>query len=246
MHIFWFMSETIPSGFQSLSERTAQYHSHIVALFSGVVIGFLTNYIITFMFPLPYWYGLGLSFVLLAISVYLFLLYSPNATIGEAEEIIPEALHEFLHTHFDKLLSYIKLDWEGYAFHEKAVSAIGWQAPINAVRVNTTQVSSHQGEIKLEYPFLRILKCRFKLSIFVTTLTEIPEYRKVIVAIQINALARIHPKSDSVLRTLGIRLEHAITNPQIVYPEIPNEEYHKILKEIRPSVWKAYVNNPKK
>jgi hypothetical protein len=66
------------------------------------------------------------------------------------------------------------------------------------------------------------------------------------VAIQMNTFARIHPKSDSVLRTLGIRLEHAITNPQIVYPEIPNEEYHKILKEIRPSVWNAYVNKPKK
>jgi hypothetical protein len=246
MHVFWFMSESIPSGFQSLSERTTQYHSYIVALFSGVVIGFLTNYIVTFMFPLSYWVGLSLCFVLLALSIYLFLLYSPNASIGEAEEIVPQALHEFLHSNFDKLLCYIKLDWEGYAFHKKAVSAIGWQAPISAVKVTTTQISSHQGEIELSYPFLRIFKCKFKLSIFVTTITEIPEYRKVMVAIQMNAFARIHPKSDSVLRTLGIRLEHAITNPQIVYPEIPNEEYHKILKEIRPSVWNAYVNKPKK
>jgi hypothetical protein len=246
MRIFWFMSETLSFGFQSLSERTVQYHSHIIALFSGVVIGFLTNYIVTFMFPLSYWYGLGLSLVLLSISAYLFLLYSPNASIGEAEEIVPEALHEFLHSNFDKLLEYIKLDWEGYAFHAKAVSAIGWQAPIKGVRVYTHKISSHQGKIELEYPFLRILKCKFKLGIFVTTLTEVPEYRKVMVSIQMNKPARIHPKSDLVLRTLGIRLHHAITNPQIVYPKIPDEEYHKILKEIRPWVWKAHDGKAKK
>lgn len=240
------MSETISSGFQSLSERTVQYHSHVASLFSGIVIGFLTNYIVTFMFPLPYWYGLGLSFVLLALSVYLFLLYSPDAAIGAAEEVVPQALHEFLHSNFDKLLCYIKLDWEGFAFHKKAVSAIGWQAPVRDVSVRITQISSHQGKITLEYPFMRILKCKFKLNLFVTTLTEVPEYRKVIVAIQMNTFAKIHPKSNLVLRTLGVRLDHAITNPQIVYPNIPTDEYHKILKEIRPSVWQAYVNNPKK
>lgn len=238
------MDETIPSGFQSLSEKTVQYHSHIVALFSGIVIGFLTNYLVTFMFPLPYWYGLSVSFVLLALSAYLFLLFSPDASIGDAEEIVPLALHEFLHANFDKLLCYIKLDWEGYAFHKKVVSASGWMASVSGVKVKTTQISAHQGGIELAYPFLRILKCKFKLSIFVTTLTEIPEYRKVIITIQMNALARLHPKSSIVLRTLGIRLHHAITNPQIVYPEIPKEEYHRILKEIRPSVWQAYVNGP--
>jgi hypothetical protein len=240
------MNETIPSGFQSLSERTVQYHSHVVALFSGIVIGFLTNYLVTFVFPLPYEYGLSVSFVLLALSAYLFLLYSPEASIGDAEEIVPRALHEFLHANFDKLLCYIRLDWEGYAFRKKVVSASGWMASVDGVKVKTTQISAHQGEIELAYPFLRILKCRFKLSIFVTTLTEVPEYRKVIVTIQTNALARLHPKSDLVLRTLGIRLHHAITNPQIVYPEISDEEYHKILKEIRPSVWQAYVNNSQK
>ena len=240
------MNETIPSGFQYLSEKTVQYHSHIVALFSGIVIGFLINYLVTLMFPLPYWYGVSISLVLLVLSAYLFLLYSPEASIGDAEEIVPRALHEFLHANFDKLLDYIKLDWEGYAFHKKAVSASGWMASVGGVKVKTTQISSHQGEIELVYPFLRILKCKFKLGIFITTLTEVPEYRKVIVTIQMNVLARLHPKSNFVLRTLGIRLHHAITNPQIVYPKIPDEEWHRILKEIRPSVWQAYVNDSQK
>jgi hypothetical protein len=81
---------------------------------------------------------------------------------------------------------------------------------------------------------------------FVTVPTKVPEYRKVIVTIQMNTLARLHPKSDLVLLTLGIRLHHAITNPQIIDPKIPEKEWHKILKEIRPSVWQAYVNDSKK
>lgn len=240
------MNETIPSGFQSLSEKTVQYHSHIVALFSGIVIGFLTNYLVTFMFPLPFWYGLGVSVALLFLSTYLFLLYSPEASIGDAEAIVPRALHEFLHANFDRLLHYIKLDWEGHAFHKNAIEFRGWMAPISGVQVKTTQISSQQGEIKLVYPFLRILKCTFKLGISVAKLTEIPEHRKVVVIIQMNSLARLHPKSNRVLRTMGIRLHHAITNPQIVYPEISDEEHHRILREIRPSVWQAYVNDPEK
>lgn len=238
------MNKTIPSGFQSLSEKTVQYHSHVVTLFSGIVIGFLTNYLVTFMFPLPFWYGLGISFIFLFLSTYLFLLYSPEASMGETEEIVPQALHEFLHANFEKLLFYIKLDWERYAFGKKSVSASGWTASISGVEVKTNQISSHQGEIELTYPFLRILKCRFKLSIFVTTLTKVLGNQKVIVGIQINSLARLHPRSDLVLRTMGIRLHHAITNPQIVYPKIPEKEYHRILKEIRPAVWQAYVNDP--
>lgn len=237
------MNETIPSGFQSFSERTASYHSHIVALFSGIVIGFLVNYLVAFMFPLPYWYGLSVSLILLGLSIYLFLLYSPQASRWKAEEIVPQALHEFLHNNFDKLLNYIKQDWEGFSFRKKAVSASGWMAPIGGASVRTIQISSHQDEIELEYPFLRIFRCKFKLRIYVTKLTKVSEYRKVIVTIQINTLARLHPKSDLVLRTLGIRLHHAITNPQIVYPQIPKDEWHKILKEIRPSVWQAYVND---
>jgi hypothetical protein len=240
------MSETIPSGFQSFSDRTVQYHSHMVALFSGIVIGFLTNYIVTFMVPLPYYYGLGISVMLLVFSAYLFLLYSPDASIGEAHEVVPEALHQFLHSNFDKLLTYIKLDWEGYAFHKKTASAIGWQSPIMGVVVRTKQISSHQGDISLEYPFLRVLRCKFKITIFVTTLSKVPEYRKVVVTIQVNTLGRIHPKSNLLLRTLGIRLNHAITNPQIVYPNMPEQEWHAILKEIRPSVWEAFVNTTKK
>ena len=239
------MIETIPSGFQSISEKVIQYHSHVVALFSGIVIGFLTNYLVIYVFLLPYWYGLSLCFVLLALSAYLFLLYSPEASRGEAEEIVPQTLHEFLHANFGKLLDYIKLDWEGYAFHKKAFSADGWVASVSGVKVKTNQISSHQGEIEFSYPFLRVFKCKFKLIIFVTGLTEVPEYRKVMIAIQMNVLAKLHPKSNLILRTLGTRLHHAITNPQIVYPAISDEEYHKILKEIRPSVWQAYVKNPK-
>lgn len=137
------------------------------------------------------------------------------------------------------------MDWESYAFKKNAISANSWTAPIDGVNVKVTQISSHQGEIELDWHFLRILKCKLKTSIFVTTLTEIPEYREVIITIQMNLPARLHPKSGSVLRTVGIRLHHAITNPQIVDPNIPNEEYHRILREIRPSVWRAYVENPK-
>lgn len=74
------MNRDIPSDFQSVSEKVVQYHLYIVALFSGVVIGLLTNYLITYVLPLPYWYGLSLGFVLLMFSVYLFLLYSPQAS----------------------------------------------------------------------------------------------------------------------------------------------------------------------
>lgn len=159
---------------------------------------------------------------------------------------MPQPLHEFLHANFAKFLYYLKLDWEGYAFHKNAVSASGWIASIGGVQVKTIQISSHQGEVELSYPFLRFLKCKFKLQIFVTKAPEIPEYRKVMISIEMNALAKLHPKSDLVLRTLGIRLRHAIFNPQIVYPQISDEEYHKILKKIRPSVWRAYVKKSKK
>lgn len=240
------MTENIPAGFQSVSERVTQYHSYIIPFFSGIIIGLITSYIITYAIPLPFFYGLGLSLFLLVFSVYIVLLYSPGVSRAETHEVIPQALHEFLHTHFDKFLCYVQLDWEGYAFHKKALSANGWMAPISGVRVKTRQISSHQGEIDLTYPFLRVLKCRFHLKIFVTVLTGIPEYRKVIVTIQMNALARLHPKSDLMLRTLGIRLHHAITNPQVVWPEISNEEYSKILKELRPSVYQAYNVDSKK
>ena len=79
------MSGDISTGFKSISERVVNYHSYIVALFSGVVIGFLTNYLVTYVFPLPYWWGLGLSSFLLLISVYLVLLYTPDASKGIAE-----------------------------------------------------------------------------------------------------------------------------------------------------------------
>jgi hypothetical protein len=239
------MSLDIPSGFQYLSEKVVQYHSHIVALFSGVVIGLLTNYLITYVFPLPYWVGLSLGFALLIFSAYLFLLYSPEASRGIAEEIVPKTLHEFLHANFDKLLMYIKLDWEGYAFHRKAVSFTGFMASISGVQVKITQLGFHQAEIEVFFPCLRFLKCKFMLRLGVGKLTEIPEYRKVTIRIEMNYLAKLHPKSDLVLRTLGIRLHHAIFNPQIVYPQISDEEYHKILKEIRPSVWRAYVEKSK-
>jgi len=51
-----------------------------------------------------------------------------------------------------------------------------------------------------------------------------------------NRLARLHPKSDQILRTVGIRLRHAIFNPQLVNPEIADEVYKKILKDIRPYI----------
>jgi len=240
------MNGDISAGFESFSERVIHYHSYIVALFSGVIIGFLTNYLVIYLFPLPYWYGFVLGLILLAFSVYLFLLYSPEASRGIAEEIVPETLHEFLYANFDKLLMYIKLDWEGYAFHRKAVSFTGWMASIGGVKVKITQIGSHQAEIEVFFPFLRFLKCKIMLRLIVGKPIEIPEYRKVIIEIEMNFLAKLHPKSDLVLRTLGVRLRHAIFNPQVVYPEISDEEYHKILKEIRPSVWRAYVEKPKK
>ena len=240
------MSGDISTGFKSISERVVQFHSYAVALFSGVVIGFLTNYLVTYVFHLPDWLGVGLSLSFLVLSIYLFLLYSPEASGGFAEEIVPKSLHEFIHNNFDKLLGYIQSDWQGYAFHGNLLTHRGWTTPINGAKVKINQISSHQGEIELTFPFLKYLKCKFRLGIFVTTLTEIPEYRKVNVNIKLNTLARIHPKSDLVLRTLGIRLRHVLFNPQIVYPKISDEEYHKILKEIRPNVWEVYCNKPKK
>ena len=240
------MSGDISTDFKLLSERVVNYHSYIVALFSGVVIGFLTNYLVTYVFRLPDWLGVGLSLSFLFLSVYLFLLYSPEASGGFAEENVPKSLHEFFHNNFDKLLSYIKLDLEGYAFHGNLLTHRGWTAPIIGAKVEINQIGSHQGTIVLTFPFLKYLKCKFRLGLFVTTLTEIPEYRKVNVNISINTIARIHPKSDLVLRTLGIRLRHALFNPQIVDPKMSDDEYNKILKEIRPNVWEVYCNKPKK
>jgi hypothetical protein len=227
------MTETIPLGFKNFSDKTVEYHSHMTALFSGIVIGFLTNYIVTFMVPLPYWYGLIICLLLLGFSIYLFLLYSPDASAGEANQVIPESLQRFLHSHFNKLLAYVQADWQSFAFRGVA-STSGWQAPVKGVFVKTKQISSHQGEIFLEYPFLRVFKCKFKVTLFVTTFSKEPDFRKVIVAIQVNSFARIHPKSNLVIRTLGVRLHHAITNPQIVYPQIPEQEWQIILKDIRP------------
>jgi hypothetical protein len=181
---------------------------------SGIVIGILTNYLITYVFPLPFWYGLILCIILLSLSFYGFLLYSPQIIYGQAIETIPKTLHEFLHRNFGKLLLYIKLDLEGYAFHKNAVSYDGFMA------------------ITLEYPFFRYFKCRITLRIFVTSLRT--KLRKVIIDIELNRLARLHPKSDQILHTIGKRLFLAIQNPQIVNPNISDEEFKKILKELRP------------
>jgi len=238
------MSGDISTGFKSISDRVIQYHSHVVALFSGVIIGFLTNYLVTYVFPLPYWLGIGLSLSFLVISVYLFLLYSPEASGGLVEEILPKSLHEFFYNNFEKLLEYLQLDWKDYAFHGNLLPYSGWTSPINRVEVDITRKSSQSGEIELTFPFLKLFKCKFRLALFITKLTEIPEYREVQVSISMNKFARIHPKTDLVLRTMGIKLRHALFNPQVVYPKISDEEYYKILEEIRPNVWEAYCNNP--
>lgn len=116
------MERNLSSDFEAFSNRVLQYHSHIVSLISGIVIGILTNYFITYVFPLPYWYGLILSILLLILSSYVFLLYSPQIIRGQAVETIPKTLHEFLYRNFDNLLSYIRLDLEGFAFHKKVRS----------------------------------------------------------------------------------------------------------------------------
>ena len=238
------MSGDISTDFKSISDSVLQYHSHFVALFSGVVIGFLTNYLVTFVFPLPYWLGVGLSLSFLVLSVYLFLLYSPEASGGFAEEILPRSLHEFFYNNFEKLLDYIQLDWKDFAFHGNSLPYRRWTSPINGVEVDLTRKSPHQGEIELTFPFLKFFNCKISLELFISKLTEIPEYREVQATIRMNKLARIHPKTDLVLRTLGIRLRHALFNPQIVDPKISDEEYNKILEEIRPNVWEAYCRNP--
>ena len=116
------------------------------------------------------------------------------------------------------------MDLEGNAFYGNIVTPTGWRVPISGVSVNINQISSHQGEVQLSFPFLRYLKCEFRIKLFVTTLTEIPEDRKVHVYIEMNNFAKIHPKSALVLRSLGVHLEYAIFTPQRVYPEIPDEE----------------------
>ena len=240
------MSGDISTDFKSVSERVVQYHSHVVALFSGVIIGFLTNYLVTYVLGIESSLGLVLGLAFLGLSVYLFLLYSPEASGGFAQEIVPKSLHEFFHNNFYKLLRYIQSDWEGYAFHGNLLTHRGWTTPIIGAKVKVNQIGSHKGEIELTFPFLKYLKCKFRLGLFVTTLTEIPEYRTVNVNIKMNTFARIHPKSDLVLRTLGMRLRHALFNPQIVDPKISDDEYRKILKEIRPNVWDFYCNKPEK
>jgi hypothetical protein len=60
--------------------------------------------------------------------------------------------------------------------------------------------------------------------------------------ITLNNWARIHPKTDLVLKTLGKRLHLAIFYPANIYPDIPDQKYHKILKEVRPNVWQYYCN----
>lgn len=219
------MERNISSDFETFSDRVLRYHSHIVSLASGIVIGMITNYLITYVFPLPYWYGLGLSIIMLALSTYVFSLYSPQVSRGQAIETVPRSLHEFLHRNFDRLLVYIEYDLERFAFHKKS-----------KVQVKTSQISSHQGDVALEYPFFGPFKCRITLGIFVTSLEV--KLRKVIISIRMNLLARLHPKSDQILRTVGINVRHAIFNPQLVNTGIADEEYMKILKDIRPYVLK--------
>lgn len=226
------MERNSSSDFEAFSNRVLQYHSHIVSLISGIVIGILTNYFITYVFPLPYWYGLILSILLLISSSYVFLLYSPQIIRGQAVETIPKTLHEFLHRNFDNLLSYIRLDLEGFAFHKKVRSYNAFMASISGVRVETSQVSSHQGDVNVEYPFFKYFKCKISLHIFVTSLNV--KLREVIIGIDMNRLARLHPKSDQILRTLGKRVLHAILNPQLINPQMSDEELLKILKDLRP------------
>ena len=228
------MERNISSDLESFSNRVLQYHSYVVSLMSGIVIGMITNYLITYVFLLPYWYGLVLCIILLALVTYAFLLYSPQIIRENAVETVPKTLHKFLHHNFGKLLSYMQLDLEGFAFHKKVVSYNGFMAPVKGVQVKTSQISSHQGNVNLEYPFFGPLKCKIALQIFVTSLRS--KLRKVIINIEINRLARLHPKSDQVLRTVGIRVRHAILNPQLVNPEISDEEYEQILKDIRPYI----------
>ena len=228
------MERGMSSDFKSFADRILQYHSHIVSLMSGIVIGMITNYLIIHVFPLPQWYGLALCILLLVLSTYVFSLYSPQIIRGNAVETIPTSLHEFLHHNFGRLLSYIQYDLERFAFHKKAVSPNGWTADVKGVRVKTSQVSSHQGNVNLMYPFLGRFKCKITLKIFVTSLRV--QLRKVIISIEMNRLARLHPKSDQILRTVGIRVRHAIFNPQLVNPEIADEVYKKILKDIRPYI----------
>jgi hypothetical protein len=83
--ILHLMTEKIPVGFNALSDKMVEYHTYIITLLSGIVIGFLTNCIVAFMIPLPYWYGLAIGLTLLVFSAYLFLLYSPNVLVGAAE-----------------------------------------------------------------------------------------------------------------------------------------------------------------
>jgi hypothetical protein len=240
------MSGDISTGFKSVSERVVQFHSYVIALLSGVVIGFFTNYLITYIFHLPNWLGIGLSLSFLGLSLYLFLLYSPEASGGFAEEIVPKSLHEFFNNNFDKLLGYIKFDWEGYAFHGNLLTFRGWTKPISGVKVEINKIGSHQAKIILTFPLLKYIKCKFRLKLFISTLTEIPEDRTVNVNIRMNIFARLHPKSDIILHTLGIRLRHVLFNPQIVDPKISDKDYYKILKEIKPSVWEVYGNKPNK
>ncbi len=230
------MERDVSPDFQSLADRVLQYHSHIVSLISGIVIGMITNYLIIYVFPIPYWYGLALCIVLLVLSTYVFSLYSPQIIRGNAVETVPKTLHKFLHHNFDKLLTYIQLDLEGFTFHKRVVSYNGFMAPVKGVQVKTSQISSHQGDVNLEYPFFGPFKCKIALRIFVTSLRS--KLTKVIINVEINRLARLHPKSDQVLRTAGIRVRHAILNPQLVNPEISDEEYEQILKDIRPYILK--------
>lgn len=232
------IERTIETDFKSFSNDTLQYHQYIMSLMSGIIIGMITNYFIMYFIPLPYYYGFLISVIFLITSSYIVLQYSPTTIRSQAIQNIPIALKEFLHKHFNKLLIFLQLDLEGYAFHKKAISYNGFMAQISNVKVSGVQISNHQGKIKFQYPFLRFFKSEILLKIFVTSLGV--KLHRVIIDIELNRFARLHPKTDEILITLGKRLNLAIFNPQLIYPEISEKEYKEIMKDIRPYL---YSNN---
>ncbi|MCW4048105.1 MAG: hypothetical protein NWE89_00060 [Candidatus Bathyarchaeota archaeon] len=223
------MFNEITSGFNDFSEDVVQYHSYIVSLMSGIIIGLITNYVITYFTPINSILNLSLNLIALIIAVYLALIYSPNIKRKGVHFSVPRSLSMFLKQNYTAFLVFIRLDLDWYAFKDDFPSFSNFNIKENVSVESGREEDKYPWQMVVTYSFLKIFKCKINLNIRVI---ESKRYNSVNIEIELNRNARFHHKTDRILKTIGTRISLAITNPQLINPQISNEELKRIMDEL--------------
>ena len=223
------MQNEIISGFNSFSDEVLQYHSYIVSLTSGIIIGLITNYIITYFTPINSFFNLFLNFLALIVAVYLTLIYSPNIIRKGVYYPIPRSLSKFLKENYTKFLVGVRLDLDWYAFQDDFPSFNHYNIKENVSIESGDDDAKYPWQMVVTYSFLRFFKCKINLNINVI---ESKRFNSVNVEIELNRCARLHPKTDRILKTIGARISSLVNNPQIINPKITNDEFKRIMDEL--------------